>query len=136
MVPELKWRIIGDRESYSEYFIPMHGPRDLAILKAYLEGPSEEDRLRWQQEADERERARVEQMDVDRARHEHLVVAADPSSVVATLLAEHAPHESAPGQGRTYLVCHTCPSYYVTEYDVTDMPEWPCRTWRTISSGM
>jgi hypothetical protein len=124
------FRIIGDPVASDECFIPVTDtPRARAILKALLD-PSPEDLERRRVQAEEYEARFRAKLATHLARHVSLVAEHTGQPIVHALLLAHAPSASA-----GLVECHACPSYYVTEYDVTDLPEWPCPTWTLISEA-
>lgn len=125
-------RIIGERMKDDEAFIPMRRPRDLAALRRWIDGPSEEEMQKSRIEAAKKEEVRQAKMRSDKNRHLALV-AAHELGVVASLLTSHAPWEGTAYDGKVYLECRGCPTHYDSE-DGDTSAEWPCPTWTEIET--
>lgn len=135
IVPPQQWRVVGDRLTDDESFIPMT-PRDFAVFRKFQEGPTEEERMRTKKLVAQQKAKRLADMAALRERHEFLMKFSD-SPAVSALLAQHAPHEGEE-MGTVWQECHGCPSYH--DYDpFGDGSEqyhaWPCPTWQTISDS-
>jgi hypothetical protein len=129
-VPPSTWRLVADRASADEAFIPCTDPtRWLAIRQRMIDGPSEEER----EDSRRRETKRRADMQALRERHEFLVKFAD-SPVVSSLLEQHAPHDCQVRFGYTIQECHGCPESHDAEYGES-YQSWPCPTWQTISDA-
>jgi hypothetical protein len=129
-------RIVGSPDDGPESYVPISGPRHLAVLQRLAEGPTAQERERWAREEVRREAERREVLGRSIARHVALVDEHSDHPVLNTLLAAHGPCLAESSDGRQYAECHGCPAYWVdapSGEPYEEHHEWPCPTWTTIA---
>jgi hypothetical protein len=109
-------------------------PRSRAVLQRLLDGPTPEERERWDREATGAEVERREALGQRIARHVVLADEHHGHPVLSALLNDHGPH-TVEIDGKRHAECHGCPTFYSDDDEGGDWYHhaWPCPTWTTIA---